>query len=69
MSLLVAAVFVLLTVLLLTPLFTDLPTAVLAALIIHAVIKLMNVKEMRRYFHMWPGVLVGDGGAAGCAAH
>lgn len=51
-SLLMAAVFVLLTVLVLTPLFTDLPKTVLAALIIHAVIGLMKVKQMRRYFQL-----------------
>jgi SulP family sulfate permease len=33
-------------------LFTDLPEAVLAAMIIHAVSKLMKVAEMRRYYHL-----------------
>jgi high affinity sulfate transporter 1 len=46
---LVASVLVLVTVLLLTPLFKNLPEAVLAALIIHAVSHLMKVKEFRRY--------------------
>jgi high affinity sulfate transporter 1 len=49
-SSLVAAVFILVTVLLLTPLFKNLPEAVLAALIIHAVSHLMKVKELRRYY-------------------
>jgi high affinity sulfate transporter 1 len=47
---LVAAGLILLTVLLLTPLFKNLPEAVLAALIIHAVSHLMKVKELRRYY-------------------
>jgi MFS superfamily sulfate permease-like transporter len=38
----------------LTPLFTNLPEAVLAAMIIHAVFHLMKVKEMRRYFALAP---------------
>jgi MFS superfamily sulfate permease-like transporter len=46
---LVASVLVLVTVLLLTPLFKNLPEAVLAALIIHAVYHLMKVEEFRRY--------------------
>jgi MFS superfamily sulfate permease-like transporter len=37
-------------VLLLTPLFKNLPEAVLAALIIHAVSHLMRVGELRRYY-------------------
>ena len=47
---LVAAALVVVTVLLLTPLFKNLPEAVLAALIIHAVSHLMNVAEFRRYY-------------------
>jgi sulfate permease, SulP family len=47
---LVAAVLILVTVLVLTPLFKDLPEAVLAALIIHAVFHLMKVKEFRGYY-------------------
>jgi sulfate permease, SulP family len=47
---LVAAALILVTVLLLTPLFRNLPEAVLAALIIHAVWHLMKVKELRRYY-------------------
>jgi SulP family sulfate permease len=47
---LVAAVFVVVTVLFLTPLFKNLPEAVLGALIIYAVTHLFKVKEFRRYF-------------------
>jgi high affinity sulfate transporter 1 len=49
MSPLVATLLALVTVLLLTPLFKNLPEAVLAALIIHAVSHLTKVKEFRRY--------------------
>ena len=38
----------------LTPLFTDLPEAVLAALIIHAVSHLMKAGEMRRFHQLVP---------------
>ncbi|HEY3951733.1 MAG TPA: SulP family inorganic anion transporter [Streptosporangiaceae bacterium] len=38
----------------LTPLFTDLPEAVLAAMIIHAVSHLMRVAEMRRFYQLRP---------------
>jgi high affinity sulfate transporter 1 len=51
-SLLTAAVLVLITVIALTPLFTNLPEAVLAALIIHAVTRLMRVKRMVRFYHL-----------------
>jgi sulfate permease, SulP family len=47
---LVAAALILVTVLLLTPLFKNLPEAVLAALIIHAVSHLWKVAELRRYY-------------------
>ncbi len=50
LSPLVAAALILVTVLLLTPLFKNLPEAVLAALIIHAVSHLWKVDEMRRYY-------------------
>jgi MFS superfamily sulfate permease-like transporter len=50
----VAAAMSLITVVALTPLFTDLPEAVLAALIIHAVSHLMKVGEMRRFYHLMP---------------
>ena len=46
----VAAVLGVVTVLFLTPLFQDLPEAVLAALIIHAVSHLMKVSAFRRYW-------------------
>jgi high affinity sulfate transporter 1 len=49
-SSLVAALLMVVTVLLLTPLFKDLPEAVLAALIIHAVSHLWKVSEFRRYY-------------------
>jgi sulfate permease, SulP family len=44
----------LITVVALTPLFTNLPEAVLAAMIIHAVFHLMKVKEMRRFHALAP---------------
>jgi sulfate permease, SulP family len=50
MSPLVAAVLTVVTVLLLMPLFKNLPEAVLAALIIHAVFHLLKVHEFRRYY-------------------
>jgi sulfate permease, SulP family len=50
MSPIVASVLSLVTVIALTPLFTDLPEAVLAALIIHAVSHLMKIAEMREFF-------------------
>ena len=46
----VATVLSLVTVLALTPLFTDLPEAVLAALIIHAVSHLWKIPQFRRYY-------------------
>ena len=49
-SSLVAALLMVVTVLVLTPLFKNLPEAVLAALIIHAVSHLWKVKEFRRYY-------------------
>jgi sulfate permease, SulP family len=47
---LVATLLALVTVLFLTPLFKNLPEAVLAALIIHAVSHLMKVDEFRLYY-------------------
>jgi sulfate permease, SulP family len=47
---LVAAVLILVTVLVLTPLFKNLPEAVLAALIIYAVSHLMKVAQFRGYY-------------------
>ena len=50
----------------LTPLFKDLPEAVLAALIIHAVSHLMKIEEFRRYYGERPGrVLARSGHAVG----
>jgi sulfate permease, SulP family len=54
LSSMVAAALSLVTVIALTPLFKDLPEAVLAALIIHAVSHLMKVGEMRRYYRLVP---------------
>ena len=48
-SSLVAAVLIVVTVLLLMPLFKNLPDAVLAALIIHAVSHLWKIKAFKRY--------------------
>ena len=49
---LIAAVLILITVLVLTPLFKNLPEAVLAALIIHAVSHLWKIAAMRRYYNL-----------------
>ena len=54
LSPIIAAALSLVTVVALTPLFTDLPEAVLAALIIHAVSHLMKVGEMRRFHQLVP---------------
>lgn len=54
MSPLVAAGLSLVTVIALTPLFRDLPEALLGALIIHAVSHLMRVKEMRGFYRLVP---------------
>ena len=63
---LVATVLAIVTVLFLTPLFKDLPEAVLAALIIHAVSHLWKVDEFRQYRHerpleFWVGLGTGVG--------
>jgi sulfate permease, SulP family len=50
----VAFVLSLITIVALTPLFKDLPEAVLAALIIHAVSHLMKVGEMRKFYRLVP---------------
>jgi sulfate permease, SulP family len=50
MSAILAAALILVTVLVLTPLFKDLPEAVLAALIIHAVAHLWKVAALRRVY-------------------
>jgi SulP family sulfate permease len=52
LSPLVAAALMIVTVLVLTPVFKDLPEAVLAALIIHAVSHLWKVAELRRYYRL-----------------
>ena len=63
---LVAAALMLVTVLLLTPLFKDLPEAVLAALIIHAVSHLFKVAEFKRYYReQRVEFVLGAGDAAG----
>ena len=49
---LIAAVLIVITLLVLTPVFKNLPEAVLAALIIHAVSHLWKVAEMRRYYKL-----------------
>jgi sulfate permease, SulP family len=51
---LVAAALIIVTVLALTPLFKNLPEAVLAALIIHAVSHLWKFAELRRYYLVRP---------------
>jgi len=61
-SLLVAAVLGLVTVIALTPLFTNLPEAVLAALIIFAVIRLMKFRQMQGFYRLqkmefWLGMM------------
>jgi sulfate permease, SulP family len=65
-SSLVAAALSIVTVIALTPLFHDLPDAVLAALIIHAVYHLMHVDEMREYYRLsrtefWLGMITLSG--------
>jgi SulP family sulfate permease len=54
LSAIAAAVLSLVTILALTPLFTNLPEAVLAAMIIYAVSHLMKVAEMRRFYALVP---------------
>ncbi len=49
-STLVSAVLVLLTLLVLTPLFYTLPDAVLGAIVIHAVVHLIRIDELRRFY-------------------
>lgn len=48
---LVAAALALVTILFLAPLFSGLPNAVLGAIVISSVIGLMDVPELRRYYH------------------
>jgi len=66
LSPLVATLLALVTVLFLTPLFKDLPEAVLAALIVHAVSHLWKVTEFREYrrqrpLEFWVGLGTGVG--------
>ena len=51
-SSLVAGGMVLITVIALLPLFHDLPEAVLGAIVIHAVVRLMRVGELRRFYQI-----------------
>jgi sulfate permease, SulP family len=51
-SSLVASALVLLTTIALTPLFYNLPQATLGAIVIRAVIGLMNVGELQRFYHL-----------------
>jgi SulP family sulfate permease len=57
----VTAVLVLITVVFLTPLFSSLPQAALGAIIIVAVLNLIDVKEMRHIAHVKRSDLVGLG--------
>lgn len=50
LSSLVTAALILITVILLAPLFSNLPNAVLAAIVITSVISLMDVGELRRFY-------------------
>lgn len=54
LSTLVTACMVLLTVCFFTPVFQELPEAILGAVVMHAVFKLMKVSEMRRYLALNP---------------
>lgn len=51
---LVASLLVIVTLLVLTPLFHNLPDAVLGAIIVHAIWGLLRVKELRRYARLRP---------------
>jgi sulfate permease, SulP family len=55
----ITAILVLLTVLFLTPLFTALPNAALGAIIIVAVLNLIDIKEMRHIAHVKRSDLIG----------
>lgn len=61
MSGVVATVMALITVLVLTPLFTDLPEAVLGALVLHAVSHMLKWRSLQRVWRMsrlefWPAI-------------
>jgi sulfate permease, SulP family len=53
-SSLVAAAMVLITLVALMPLFRNLPHAVLAAIVIHAVARMMRVAELKRFYRFHP---------------
>ena len=55
----ITAVLILLTVLFLTPLFSSLPNAALGAIIIVAVVNLIDIKEMRHIAHVKRSDLIG----------
>ena len=55
----ITAILILLTVLFLTPLFSSLPNAALGAIIIVAVINLIDIKEMRHIAHVKRSDLIG----------
>ncbi|MFM2076153.1 MAG: hypothetical protein RJA49_43 [Actinomycetota bacterium] len=62
MSTLVATVMALVTVLVLTPLFTNLPEAVLAALVLHAVSHMLKWRTLQKVFRIsraefWPAII------------
>jgi SulP family sulfate permease len=57
----ITAILVLLTVLFLTPLFTALPNAALGAIIIVAVLNLIDISEMRHIAHVKRSDLIGLG--------
>src|SRR5262249_30341804 len=54
-SSLAAAGLVLITLVALMPLFKNLPEAVLAAIVIHAVARMMKVDELKRFYHFQVG--------------
>jgi sulfate permease, SulP family len=56
-SSLAAATMVLITLVALMPLFHNLPQAVLAAIIIHAVARMMRVAELKRFYRFHPSEL------------
>jgi MFS superfamily sulfate permease-like transporter len=53
-SSLMAAVMVLITLVALMPLFHNLPQAVLSAIVIHAVARMMRVAELKRFYRFHP---------------
>src|SRR5215469_9761728 len=53
-SSLTAATMVLITLLALMPLFHNLPQAILSAIVIHAVVRMMRVAELKRFYRFHP---------------